>query len=147
MYKVELSTALLKPSRAEFDESISCDPPLDRLVAEPPGDLTMDCRQRLPPSVRARGKMGRGGDLGLSVCAVGAAPTSQEAVGQHDRDGMPVEARTQPPLILIPAHLTFGLFMELFDGIPPMGIAGQLVHHGRCRQIAPVVLPLPGLPT
>jgi hypothetical protein len=37
----------------------------------------------------------------------------QEAVGQHHRDGMPVEARPQSALVPVPPHLSFGLVMKL----------------------------------
>jgi proteasome-associated ATPase len=36
------NTVLLEPLRAEFNEAIGCHPPLDRLVAQPAGHLTMD---------------------------------------------------------------------------------------------------------
>src|SRR5918999_1916738 len=86
-----------------------------------------------------RRRSGRGGKrVARATAPPGAAPVAQlhpdqEAVGQHDRDRMAMEARPQPPLILVPAHLTFGLFMGLFDGIPAVGLAGPLFHRGRGR--------------
>src|SRR5215831_3051331 len=70
----------------------------------------------------------------------------QKAVGQHDRDRMPVKAEPQAALVLVPAHFPFGLLMELLDRIPPMGIPRQLFPRGGGRQVTPVVLPLLGLP-
>jgi hypothetical protein len=108
------------------------------------------------PRVTASFSLGRSGRGGTRVA--GATPTmrpvplaqlqpDQEAIGQHHRGCMPVEARPQSPLVLIQAHFSFGLFMKLFDGIAPMGIPSQLFRHGRGRQIAPVVLPLLRLAT
>src|SRR5918996_4652794 len=71
-----------------------------------------------------RRRSGRGGKRVAGAAAasrfvpLAQLQPDQEAVGQHDRHGMPVKAWPQPPLILIPAHFTFGLFMELLDGIP-----------------------------
>src|SRR5919109_2669965 len=70
----------------------------------------------------------------------------QKAVRQHHSSSMAVETRPQPALVLIPAQLTFGLFMELFDRIATMGIACQLFPRGCRRQVAPVVFPFLGLP-
>jgi hypothetical protein len=50
----------------------------------------------------------------------------QKAVGQHHGSGMAVEARPQPALIVLPAQLPCGLFLELFDRIATMCIARQL---------------------
>ena len=74
-------------------------------------------------------------------CALAQLPPDQKAVGKHHRSGMTVEARPQPPLVLIPPQLPFGLFMELFNGIPPMGIARQLFPRDWGGQMAPLVLP------
>src|ERR671937_2858824 len=69
----------------------------------------------------------------------------QKTVGQHHRDRMPVEARPQPPLVLVPTQFPFGLLMELLHDMPPVGIARQLFQRGRGRQVTPGVFPLFGL--
>src|SRR5919199_2610714 len=100
-----------------------------------------------------RRRSGRGGKrVAWATSASRAASLAQlqpdqAAVGQHHGDRLPMEAGPQPPLILIPAQLPFGLFMERLDGIPPMGIAGHLFPRGRGWQIAPVGLALLGLAT
>src|SRR5256884_8890478 len=71
----------------------------------------------------------------------------QKAHGQHHRDRMPVKARPQPSLILVPAQFLFGLLMKLLDGMPAMGVVDQLLQRGRRRQVAPIVLVFLGLPT
>src|ERR671932_839691 len=71
----------------------------------------------------------------------------EKTVGQHHRDGMAVETRPQPTLIVIPPQFSLGLFMKLLDGMPAMGIGDQLLHWGRGGQVTPIVLMLLGLPT
>src|SRR5712691_2250725 len=71
----------------------------------------------------------------------------QKAHGQHHDDRMPVKARPQPALILVPAQLLFGLLMPLLDGVPAMGVVDQLLQRGRSRQVAPIILVFLGLPT
>jgi hypothetical protein len=66
----------------------------------------------------------------------------QKAVGQHGADGMPVETRPPPPLVLVPTPFPLGLFMELLHRVAAMGHVHQLLQGGRGRQIAPVVLTL-----
>src|SRR4030095_2101094 len=78
---------------------------------------------------------------GLAAALAHLQP-DQKTVGQNPRDGVPVEARPEAPLILVPSHFPFGLLMELLDGIPPMGIPGQLFQCGSGRQVAPGELPL-----
>src|ERR671917_54932 len=60
---------------------------------------------------------------------------------------MAVEARPQTALILIPAQLLFGFFMELLNGMATMRIVDQLLQRSRGRQVAPVELALFGLTT
>jgi hypothetical protein len=99
-----------------------------------------------------RRRSGRGGKrVAWATSASRSAPLAQlepdqEAVSQHHGYRMPMEAGPQPPLRLIPAQLAFGLFMERLDGIPPLGIAGQLFQGGRGRQSAPVILACLGWP-
>src|ERR671936_1315910 len=70
----------------------------------------------------------------------------QEAVREHDGHGMPMKARPQAALVLVPAQLPFGLLMKLLDRMPAMGQAGQLFKCGLRRQVAPELFPLLGLP-
>src|SRR5438445_12884966 len=60
---------------------------------------------------------------------------------------MPVKARPQPALILVPAQFLFGLLMQLLDGVPAMGLSDQSLQRGRSRQVAPIILVVLGLPT
>src|SRR5437899_1447472 len=71
----------------------------------------------------------------------------QKAHGQHHGDRMPVKARPQAALILVPAQLLFGLLMTLLDGVAAMGVVDQLLQRGRSRQVAPRILVVLGLPT
>src|SRR5215831_96411 len=43
----------------------------------------------------------------------------QKTVSQHHGDHMAVEARPQPPLVLVPPQLPCGLLVELLHGMPP----------------------------
>jgi hypothetical protein len=71
----------------------------------------------------------------------------QKAIGQHDCHHMPMKTRPQTPLIVIPTQFPVGFFMELLYRIAPMGIADQLVAHGRGRQVTSVILPVLRLTT
>src|SRR5918999_3876583 len=97
--------------------------------------------ERLHGSGRGGNRVARATLAGLATALAYLQP-DQKTVGQHHRDRVPVEAGPEATLILVPSHLPFGLLMELLDGIPPMGIPGQLFQCGRSRQIAPVALPL-----
>jgi hypothetical protein len=100
-----------------------------------------------------RRRSGRGGKRGAGATSTArSAPLAprhpdHEAGGPHDRDRLPGEARPPPPLILLPAHLTWGLFMARRDGVPPMGLAGPRFPRGRGRPLAPGVRPLRGRTT
>ena len=52
----------------------------------------------------------------------------QEAVGQHHGGGMAVEAPPPPTLVLVPAQLPLGLFMELLNSMPAMAILHQFLQ-------------------
>src|ERR671914_1233159 len=77
---------------------------------------------------------GRGGKRGTGATTTGLAvplaqfQPDQKAVGEHDRHGMPVEARPEATLIVIPPQLSLGLFMKLLHRIPAMRIARQLLQ-------------------
>src|ERR687893_1123214 len=77
---------------------------------------------------------------GLTAALTQLQP-DQKTVGQHHRDRMPMEARPQPSLVVVPAQLALGLFMKLFNGMAPMGIACQLCQRGLGGPIAPAELP------
>src|SRR5205823_15043244 len=49
----------------------------------------------------------------------------QEAVRQHHRRRMAMEAQPQPPLILIPTQLPFGILVELLGPVTPV----RVFHH------------------
>src|ERR671919_5631 len=57
-------------------------------------------------------------------------------------------AGTPPPptLVLVPAQLPLGLFMELLNSMSAMAILHQFLQWSRGWQVAPVVLVLPLLP-
>jgi hypothetical protein len=76
-----------------------------------------------------------------------AAPLSQlqpdqKVIGQHDRGRMPIEPRPRETLVVIPAEFSFGLFMEVLDGTPPICMARQLFQDCRGGRITRVVLAL-----
>ena len=70
-----------------------------------------------------RQRSGRGGKRvawATPICVALALPPlqpDQKAHGQHHCDRMPVKARPQPALILVPAQFLFGLLMQLLDGV------------------------------
>src|SRR5262245_38965091 len=70
----------------------------------------------------------------------------QNAIGQHDRHGMPMKPPPQAALILVPAQLALGLCVELCNRMPPMGIPSQRFKGRVRRQITPEILALLGLP-
>src|SRR5579864_7797663 len=78
-----------------------------------------------------RRRSGRGGKS-----PAGTAPPSllhpllvllphQEAIGQHHHHRVAVEARPQPPLILVPAQKALGLLVELLHPVS----AVRVTHH------------------
>src|SRR5262245_6823098 len=66
----------------------------------------------------------------------------QEAVRQHHRHRVPVEARPQPPLVLIPTQQFLGLFVVLLHPVPPVRVAHQRLQTRPRPQVAPVVTAL-----
>ena len=95
---------------------------------------------------------GRGGKKAASATTLGVmlpflqSQPDQKAVRQQDGHGMPMKSWPQPPLVLIPAQLALGLFMKLFDGMPPVGIPGQYLKGRVWGQVAPEIFPLLGRP-
>jgi hypothetical protein len=69
----------------------------------------------------------------------------QKAVRQHHGHGMPMQSWPQPPLVLVPAQLSLGLFMKLFNRMPAMGPADQLFEGGLRGPVALIVFRLFGL--
>jgi hypothetical protein len=61
----------------------------------------------------------------------------QNAGGPHHRDGLPVEARPPSPLLVVPPHLSRGLFMTRLDRTPSLGIPSPLRQRGGRRPGAP----------
>ncbi len=47
----------------------------------------------------------------------------EKAVRQHHGHGMPMKPRPQAALVLVPAQLPLGLFMELLNSMPAMAIS------------------------
>jgi hypothetical protein len=99
-----------------------------------------------------RRDVGRGGNRVAEAtlsCVTAPLPPFQpdeKAVGQHDGDSMPMKPPPQAALVLVPAQITLGLFVKLFDRMAPMRQAGQLFQGGLHWQVAPEICPLLGLP-
>src|SRR4029079_8428943 len=66
----------------------------------------------------------------------------QEAVRQHHADRVPVEARPQPPLVLVPAQQPLRFLVILLHPVPPMRILHHLLQRRVRAEVAPVVTPL-----
>src|SRR5271165_4887706 len=62
----------------------------------------------------------------------------QEAVGQHHRHRMPVEASPPSALVLVPAQEPLGLLVVLLHPVPPM----RVLHHRLQRHPRPEVAPV-----
>src|SRR3954463_4353868 len=91
-------------------------------------------------TLRRSGRGGKSPAWPTRASALSALPLApdQETVRQHHRRRMAMEARPQPPLVLIPAQLPFGLFMELLDPVPP--VCG--LDHLRQRPLRSEVTPM-----
>src|SRR6266852_1538514 len=57
-----------------------------------------------------------------SAAMLAATQPHQKAVCQKDHHRMTMKPVPQPPFIVIPAQLAFGLLVELFDIMPRMGM-------------------------
>jgi hypothetical protein len=66
----------------------------------------------------------------------------QEAVRQQDGHGVPVKARPQPALILIPAQQSLGLLVILLHPVPPVCVLHQPLQRHLRTKGAPGVPPL-----
>jgi hypothetical protein len=92
-----------------------------------------------------RCRSGRGGKRiawatsSRTVLSVSQLLPEQKAVCPHRPARMPMKARPQPPLVLIPAPLTCGLCMALLDGLAALGNVHQRLPGRRGWQIAPIV--------
>src|SRR6516164_7933072 len=64
----------------------------------------------------------------------------QEAISQHHRHRVAMEAGPQPPLVLVPAQQPLGLFVVLLHPVPPVRVAEQRRQRRPRPQVAPVVL-------
>jgi hypothetical protein len=80
--------------------------------------------------------------LSLATASLPLLQPDQKAVRQHDRHRMAMKPRPQPPLVLVPAQLTRGLFMKLLNGMALVGVPRQLFRRGLRGQIAPKISPL-----
>src|SRR3954463_1079195 len=67
----------------------------------------------------------------------------QEAVPQHHAHRVPVEARPQPPLVLVPAQQLLRFLVILLHPVPPVGILHHLLQRRARAEVAPEVAPLP----
>src|SRR3954452_4055627 len=90
-------------------------------------------------TLRRSGRGGKSPAWPTRASALSALPLApdQETVRQHHRRRMAMEARPQPPLILIPTQLPFGLLMELLDPVTPV----RVFHHLRQRHLWTKVAP------
>src|SRR5436305_799849 len=117
-------------------------PLLGRFDPEPVADPAMYLRKREPTSIRPRGKRAPPSARAGSLLALLPLLPDQEAVRQHYTDGMPMEPRPQPPLILVPAQQLLGLLVISLHPVPPV----RVLHHPLQRylrtEVAPVVPPL-----
>src|SRR4051794_31267073 len=68
-------------------------------------------------------------------------PPNQEAVRKHHRRRMALEAGPQPPLVLIPTQLPFGLLMELLDPVTPVRVLDHLRQPHLRTEVAPIRFP------
>src|SRR5215471_18226126 len=66
----------------------------------------------------------------------------QEAVGQHHRHRVAVEAGPQATLILIPAQQPLGLLMVLFHPVPTVPVFDQCFQPCPRPEVTPVILAL-----
>src|SRR5271166_2416249 len=77
----------------------------------------MHLRQRYPTAIRPKGKRASRSAHAGSLLALLPLVPDQETVRQHHTHRVPMKARPQPPLVLVPAQQTFGLLvMMLRDG-------------------------------
>src|SRR4051794_14297392 len=96
-----------------------------------------------------RRRSGRGGKSPPRPSRAGAPlpllplTPDQEAVRQHHADRVPMEARPQPPLVLIPAEQPLGLLMILLHPVSAVGILHHLRQRRARAEVAPEVAPLP----
>ena len=103
-------------------------------MVKPPGDLAIisGSEHRRRWGKEENGSRGRPGRMVRAVSAVPARPKNYRPASPSSHAGGS-RATTVP--IWSPAHLSFGLFIELLDGIPPMGISVQLVQRGRGERV------------
>src|SRR5271165_7434259 len=66
----------------------------------------------------------------------------QEAVGQHHRHRMPVEASPPSALVLVPAQEPLGLLVVLLHPVPPMRVLHHRLQRHPRPEVAPVILTL-----
>ena len=102
----------------------------------------MHLRQRHPTSIRTRGKRAPWSARAGSLLSLLPLLPDQKTVRQHHTHRVPVKARPQPPLILVPAQQTFGLFVILLHPMPTVRVLHHPLQPYLRTEVAPVVPPL-----
>src|SRR5438270_7093553 len=96
-----------------------------------------------------RRRSGRGGKSPPRASRAGALlpllpfVPDQKAVRQHHAHRVPVEARPQPPLVLVPAQQPLRFLVILLYPVPPVGVLHHLLQRHARAEVAPEVAPLP----
>src|SRR5260370_8060033 len=67
----------------------------------------------------------------------------QETVRQHHADRVPVEARPESPLVLVPAQQHLRFLVVPLHPVPAVGILHHLLQRHVRAEVAPEVAPLP----
>src|SRR5271157_882532 len=102
----------------------------------------MHLRQRHPTSVRPRGKRASRSAHAGSLLALLPLLPDQKTVRQHHTHRVPVKARPQPSLVLVPAQQTFGLLVILLHPVPTVRVLHHPLQRHLRTEVAPVVPPL-----
>src|SRR5271166_519220 len=102
----------------------------------------MHLRQRHSTPIRTRGKRAPWSARADSLLSLLPLLPDQKTVRQHYAHRVPVKARPQPSLILVPAQQTFGLFVILLHPMPTMRVLYHPLQRYLRTEVAPVVPPL-----
>src|SRR5262249_53055275 len=68
--------------------------------------------------------------------------SDQQPVRQHHQPPVAVEARPQPPLVLVPAQKPLGLLVVLLHPVPSVGVLHQPLQRYTLAVVTPVVTAL-----
>src|SRR5437899_2647745 len=101
----------------------------------------MHLRQRYPTAIRTRGKRASWSARAGSLLALPPLAPDQKTVRQHHTHRMPVEARPQPPLILVPAQQTLGFLVILLHPMPTVRVLHHPLQRHLRTEVAPVIPP------